>query len=356
MKKILSLYLIVCTMLFIVGCSDNDDYQTIVPKFTITKSDNIDLSAKGGVATVEFISESTEVNVTVNADWCKIKELTNNKVTLTVDVNADILSRSALVVLTDGETTQQVSILQTGAVWIYDLNQTTIYVKDTPGDVFVEMTATFPIEMPESISDWITGESTDNGFKLTVQENATGERRSSSFAVKMGGREVEYTVVQYAVKDLLGAWGGKMQMVAPDLGVNNAIVQLEGTVISEGEIDGQYLIHIPLDDLGKGLGLDLVATYQGGKFIVTTPQQQDIILSRVYYGSAIAKTLGGDLYLGAQIALIPSLKNGVVTLTYESDIYFIIGFFITKVPAGNSFTGMSIDFPAISMQKSIVAQ
>lgn len=343
-------------MLFIVGCSDNDDYQTIVPKFTIAKSDNIDLSAKGGVATVEFISEGTEVNVTVNADWCKIKDLTNNKVTLTVDVNADILSRSALVVLTDGETTQQVSILQTGAVWIYDRDQTTIYVKDTPGDVFVEMTATFPIEMPESISDWITGESTDNGFKLTVQENATGERRSSSFAVKMGGREVEYTVVQYAVKDLLGAWGGKMQMVAPDLGVNNAIVQLEGTVISEGEIDGQYLIHIPLDDLGKGLGLDLVATYQGGKFIVTTPQQQDIILSRVYYGSAIAKTLDGRIGLNADIALVPSIEKGVVTLSYESNIYFIVGFFVTPVPAGNSFTGMSIDFPAISMQKSIAKQ
>lgn len=356
MKKILSLYLIVCTVLFIVSCSDNDDYQTIVPKFTITKSDNIDLSAKGGVATVEFISEGTEVNVTVNADWCKIKDLTNNKVTLTVDVNADILSRSALVVLTDGETTQQVSILQTGAVWIYDRDQTTIYVKDTPGDVFVEMSATFPVEVPEEISDWATCESTNNGFKLTIQENTTGERRSSSFAVKMGGREVQYTVVQYAVKDLLGAWGGKMQMVAPDVGVDNAIVKLEGTVISEGETDGQYLIHIPLDVLADGLGLDLVATYQGGKFIVTTPQQQDIILSRVYYGSAIAKTLDGRIGLNADIALVPSIEKGVVTLSYESNIYFIVGFFVTPVPAGNSFTGMSIDFPAISMQKSIATQ
>lgn len=354
MKKIVSLSLVICALLLMASCSDEDNYQTVVPKFVITKSDNIDMSAKGGTAIIEFVSEGAEVKASIDADWCRVKEITNNKVSVSVDINKGYPSRSALVVLTDGETTQQVSILQTGALWIFDRNETTIYVKDTSGDVFIEMSSTFPIELPQDISEWITGEVTDSGFKLSFDENPTSERRSSTFTVKMNDKEVEYTVIQYGVKDLLGAWGGTMQMDSPGLGINNEIIPFSDAIISATASEGQYLIHIPLDNLGEGLGLDLVASYKSGRFIVTVPQQQDIILSGALYGSVIAKTFSGDLYLNADITLIPTFNNRSVTLAYESEIYFIVGFFMGRVPSANNFySEVSIDLPALSMKKSL---
>ena len=66
-------------------------------------------------------------------------------------------------------------------------------------------------------------------------------------------------------------------------------------------------------------------------------------------GYLIAADQGGGLYLSADIALVPSIKNGVVTLTYDdAGLFFVIGFF-----KGSSYQGYPILFPTFAMQKSL---
>lgn len=349
-KNIYILCLALCSLLVVAACSEEDnDHLIPTPKFEITQSTNIDLSAKGGEATVEFISEGAEIKASVDADWCRIKETTNNKVTVTVDVNPEYPSRTAAIILSDGQTSRKVAVLQQGAVWIYDQNETRLFVRDIAGDVFVETSGTFPVELdiPEATKQWITGELTDTGFKLTVQENTTDSRRTASFKAKMNNREVEYTVIQCSVADYVGAWSGKTQVIGEDFDISG-LFSLAGTTIEKSRTEGEYLITVPLEMLGDGITMELTAVYDKGKFVVTTPLRQPINLNGgALNGYVIAADQDGGLYLDADIALVPSIKNGVVTLSYDdAGLYFVIGFF-----QGSSFQGYPILFPTFAMQK-----
>lgn len=351
-KNIYTLCLALCGLAVAAACSEGDnDHLIPTPKFEITQSTNIDLSAKGGEATVEFISEGVEIKASVDADWCRIKEITGNKVIVTVDMNAGYPSRTAAIILSDGQTSRKVAVLQQGAVWIYDRNETMLYVRDIAGDVFVETSGTFPIEIdiPEAAKQWIAGEVTDTGFKLSVQENTTDSRRTASFKAKMNNREVEYTVIQCCVADYMGTWEGKTQVIGEDFDISG-LFSLAGTTIEKSETEGEYLITVPMDDmLAKDLVMELTAVYDKGKFVITTPLSQDIGIGNGVNGFVIAADQAGGLYLSADIALVPSIKNGVVTLTYDdAGLFFVIGFF-----KGSSYQGHPILFPVFTMQKSL---
>ena len=103
-----------------------------------------------------------------------------------------------------------------------------------------------------------------------------------------------------------------------------------------------------MDMLAEGLTMELTAVYDKGEFLVTTPLAQPISTSGMS-GYLIAADQGGGLYLSADIALVPSIKNGVVTLTYgDAGLFFVIGFF-----KGSSYQGHPILFPVFTMQKSL---
>lgn len=104
-----------------------------------------------------------------------------------------------------------------------------------------------------------------------------------------------------------------------------------------------------MDMLAEGLTMELTAVYDKGEFLVTTPLPQDIGIGGGVNGTVIAASQDGDLYLKATIALVPSIKNGVVTLTYDdAGLFFVIGFF-----KGSSYQGHPILFPVFTMQKSL---
>ena len=269
-KNIYALCLALCGLAIAAACSDEEnDHLIPTPKFEIIQSTNIDLSAKGGEATIEFISEGAEIKASVDANWCRIKEITDKKVTVTVDVNAGYPSRTAAIILSDGQTNRKVAVLQQGAVWIYNQNETKLFVRDIAGDVFVETSGTFPIELdiPESAKQWIAGEVTDTGFKLSVQENTTGSRRTASFKTIMNNREVEYTITQCSVADYVGTWEGKTQVIGEDFGISG-LFSLAGTTVEESKTEGEYLITVPMDMLAEGLTMELTAVYDKGEFVL----------------------------------------------------------------------------------------
>lgn len=350
MKYNIYFCLIACCLMFLIGCSEDDNHQTVVSRFDIVQSDNIDLPAEGGVATVEFVAEGVTVKAEVDADWCRIEETTANKVTVSVDVNEGYTSRSAALVLTDGETTRQVAILQSGAVWIYDREESTIYVNEALNNVVVKMSGTFPFELsiPKGVAGWLTGSLTDEGIKLRVEKNTTGQRRTASFTVKMKDRTAEYTVVQYVVDDLLGAWTGETLMSG--IG-DDTTLQLAGSSITKTDVDNQYLISLPVDALGKGASLELTATYKDGNFTVKTPQNQDIMIEGLYSSIIVGSASG--LVLDGNIVLASTTHNGVVTYTYNSGFYLCLGFFTGRTPTTQNFSGNVVVFPKLSIQKSL---
>lgn len=242
MKNILNLYLIIFCLFFVAGCSSDDDAATV--KLTIIKSD-LDMKASGGTGTVEFAATGT-VTATVNADWCQVIEVADHKVSISVDANTGYPGRSAQIVLTDGVSTQQATILQEGAIWKYNRDATYFTLTDAAEEVPVEMSSNLPIQVsiPADASQWLSYEMTSDGFKFIATENLTGKIRSAIVKVTTGIREIEYALLQYDIDDLLGQWTGVVKVVATAFGINQVLSLEENTQIVKNPGGNGYIFQL----------------------------------------------------------------------------------------------------------------
>lgn len=351
MKKILNIYFIMFCTIFAAGCSSDDDDSSV--KLTIVNTD-LEIEANGGVGTVEYLAIGT-VTATVNVDWCQVTEVSGTKVTVSVDANTGYPGRSAQLLLTDGTTTQQVTILQEGAIWKYNKNATYLNLTDAGGEASVEMSSNLPIEVniPAEAAPWLSYEMTNDGFKLIAKENTTGKIRKASVKVVTGVREAEYALLQYDGDDFVGEWAGAAQVVSTYFQISGVVGLEENTKIVKRPDGNGYQIQLVLNKF-LGTTLALNAIYQDGELIVITPQMQNYGIydddGNVLYGSIIAKDTSG-LYLQAGISLAPVLlEGGQIALAYNTDMYWLLGLFEGRVPSTSNFSGYTIDFPVILMQ------
>lgn len=347
MKKILNLYMILFCTLFVAGCSSDDDAASV--KLAIVKSD-LDIKATGGIGTVEYVSTGM-VEATVNVDWCQVTEVTGTKVTVSVDANTGYPGRSAQLVLTDGLSTQQVTILQDGAVWVYDKAETELRAGNDEEEISVVMSSNLAIEVniPDAATEWLSYRLTDEGFTLIAKKNETGSVRGTKVEVKTGERETSYTVMQYEVTDLLGEWGGVAYMVG--LGLNQAIGFRPNPTITERE--GGYTLSLPMESVfsSPGIAINMNMTYSDGMFLVTIPQVQNFRMSG-YYAIMMAADDQSYYYSGRTLAIAPVLLgDGSIVLSCVSDIYFMLGLFTSTTPNNSSFTKLGIEFPIIQLYR-----
>lgn len=262
MKNILNLYLIIFCLFFVAGCSLDDDAATV--KLTIIKSD-LDMKASGGTGTVEFAATGT-VTATVNADWCQVIEVADRKVSISVDANTGYPGRSAQIVLTDGVSTQQATILQEGAIWKYNRDATYFTLTDAAEEVPVEMSSNLPIQVsiPADASQWLSYEMTSDGFKFIAKENLTGKIRSAIVKVTTGIREIEYALLQYDIDDLLGQWTGVVKVVATAFGINQVLSLEENTQIVKNPGGNGYIFQLPMTRLFVIITIFVVTAVSNG--------------------------------------------------------------------------------------------
>lgn len=344
MKKVFNIVIIIFCLFFVAGCSDEDSSSV---KLAIVNVD-LDMKASGGIGTVEFISTGT-VTATVNADWCKVSDITDNKVTVSVETNTGYPSRSAQLVLTDGISTQQATILQEGAVWIYDKADTEVRVGDEAGEFPVIMSSSLLIEVdiPETALDWLSYKLTDKGFNFIVKKNETGEVRGTFVTVKTGERNAIYTVLQYDAVDLLGEWGGAAYMMG--MGLDGVYGFSPNPSITANE-DSGYTLTLPMVNIfGGSLTLNMI--YNQGIFLVPIPQLQNFKM-----GGFFASIVGADqqsyYFSPKTLAIAPVLlEDGSMALTCITDAYFMMGLFTTRTPSNESFTKDAIEFPIIQLYR-----
>lgn len=347
MKDILKLYWLIFCTLFVAGCSSDDDGASV--KLAIVKSD-LNIKASGGLGTVEYVSTGT-VEATVNVDWCQVTEVTGTKVTVSVDANTGYPGRSAQLVLTDGVSTQQVTVLQDGAVWVYDKAETELRAGNEEEELPVEMSSNLPIEViiPDAAKDWLSYKLTDEGFSFIVEKNETGSIRGTKVEVKTGERETSYTVMQYEVTDLLGEWGGVAYMLG--MGLNGPEAFSPNPTITESE--GEYTLFLPMEPIfgNPAIGIRMKMAYSNGMFLVTHPQRQGFTMQNLY---AILTAADDKLYYfsGGTLAIAPVLlDDGSIVLTCVSNAYFMLGFFTSTTPSTASFSKNAIEFPIIQLYR-----
>lgn len=275
MNKFFILLLSACCLLTTACDKENDE---TAQGFRIMKAD-VDLVAGGG--TVEVALQATgELTAVSGADWCRVIEVTNEKITLLVRANYEYTSRATQVTVSDGNSEQKIVVTQEGNIFAPDSDQQVIRLGNVPSQTIVRVNSSFDFKVSVQRGiDWVEvpTASKEDGFLLVLKENKTGNPRACQLLVSTNeGRKFLYYVYQYEVTDLLGAWGNSRIYVKWDTKDIEDAYPLSATEISKN-VDGEgYTIKMSLANTPAAQYLkdpakatvSLQATYKNGSFVV----------------------------------------------------------------------------------------
>ena len=311
MNKFFILLLSACCLLTTACDKENDE---TAQGFRIMKAD-VDLVAGGG--TVEVALQATgELTAVSGADWCRVIEVTNEKITLLVRANYEYTSRATQVTVSDGNSEQKIVVTQEGNIFAPDSDQQVIRLGNAPSQTIVRVNSSFDFKVSVQRGiDWleVPAASKEDGFLLVLKENKTGNPRACQLLVSTNeGRKFLYYVYQCEATDLLGVWGNSRIYVKWDTkNIENAY-PLSATEISKN-VDGEgYTIKMSLantpaaqylKDPAKAT-ISLQATYKNGSFVVPIgAAQKDFTVVEEVADEAAEGASDGTLDDGAGVVL-----------------------------------------------------
>ncbi|WP_370795879.1 BACON domain-containing protein [Bacteroides stercorirosoris] len=248
MKKIINiLILALCTM--VVGCGDDDD-AVKSPELTVISTD-AQFTYKGGTGLIKVFATSA-VEATAADSWCHIS-VSDQDISLSVDLNTSISSRTTMVTIRSANAKTEVPVTQLGDTFICDLKD--VIFAPAGGD------ATFSLDTKRDVKvtvpQWITYRRDENQIIFTAPAIQDGGYRTSTVVIDDGS--VAYTagftqMNLNGVYDMLFTNGGKRYA---------ALCKVEST----GEANVYQLTT-------KGMPVDAAfqATYSEGHLVVSFGQ------------------------------------------------------------------------------------
>lgn len=201
MKRIFFILIMAGSLITMASCSD--DSQTIEPSpLQIVKSD-IKFTALGGTGTVTVTSTTPIASATSSDSWCTLEVTTDTTVSVTAQPYTGKESRNALITITDGNGNEaHVAASQTGAFFF--LEQDSVVVGDTPeGTVTVGMKHSSDVTITNS-ADWIHVEASGDALTFSIDDNTTGNVRSSKVYVSSLDMTDSVFVLQFEHADIVG--------------------------------------------------------------------------------------------------------------------------------------------------------
>lgn len=225
MNKILYFALVICCAVVSVSCDDDvENPYSHVSSISIVSSDlSFDAQADRGV--VKFSAPGT-VTARTTADWCTAS-VEGDSVVVNVEQNKTINGRSAQLILSCGNDTQELSIIQLGIV--VQLGATGIAVEtDEATTVKYSLTSNVVLSVAET-SDWISANLVGDSLEVSVTENATGAPRIGYVKVASGEFSDSLKVVQSDFeKDVAGTYRLYYKMANGTQRSANVTVSSEG--------------------------------------------------------------------------------------------------------------------------------
>ena len=289
MNKLFMIVLSVCCLLMAACGTDNDE----TPQGLRIVDTDVDLAAGGGTVEVA-LQAAGELTAVSGADWCRVIEVTNEKITLLARANYEYVSRATQVTVSDGSNEQKIVVTQAGNIFAPDTDQQVLRLGNAPSQTVVRVNSSFDFKVSiQKGVDWVEvpTASKEEGFLLVLKENKTGNPRACQLMVSTseGARKFFYYVYQYEASDLLGAWGNSQIYVKWDTKKIAKAYSLSATeVTKDAEGDGYTLkmslagtpVAQYLKDPSKAT-ISLQATYEDGAFVVPIgAAQKDFVLTQ----------------------------------------------------------------------------
>ena len=188
----------------LVACSD-DDYEYVPAASSIRIVQNDLVFDSDGSSSTVLVEANGPISATVDADWCHA-EVSSRVVTVTADRNYSFEGRTALLTITDGNSSRQLPIQQLGMVLDLPIVNNGHH-SPVAGDVFtVDIAHSLPITISTNY-DWIHPEVTDNGLRISVDSNAGGHIRRGSVVCTCGSYSDSLHIAQYDIQnDVVGSY------------------------------------------------------------------------------------------------------------------------------------------------------
>lgn len=338
MKNRLLLILSLIIACLMTACDDNDK-QEISPLHVLRSS--IDFTAVGGVFDIE-VEATGELTASSGAEWCRVIEITPEKVTIMARTNTEYAGRATRLTISDGVHTEIVSVTQQGDIFAPQTDNQVMRLNNKATTIPIKINSSFNYTVALSTgTDWIKVKEVDNGFTVSLDENTTGTPRAGIVRVKTDqGRYFDYTIYQYDVEQLIGEWRKGVlytfwndHIISDGIGLSSSPVTISST-----EEDPGYTLAFPLTNtlIGDAMQdpskatLHLHASYENGVFVVNSMQEQegftmDIeetdpdnegeVTTKTVYGNVVLVSDNSFISTGA-IGIAPVLYDGQLILTY----------------------------------------
>lgn len=187
-----------------VSCSGKNAEGT----FNIVLGDAGDVAmlfeAKSSSRSFAFKSPSDwRVEFDDGVDWCTIDpdsgQAGGNVVTVIVDENRELVDRTVTFSIVSGDASQVMTVSQKGQRPSLELSKSGFYLRDSGGEINVEVASNvdFSVTMPQVdwISDVTAGTSMTDSYTFTVSENPLTETRSAEIVFYNEGMKLEKKLV-----------------------------------------------------------------------------------------------------------------------------------------------------------------
>lgn len=195
--------------LFCIGvtaCDQGDPLVELTPLDIMEAT--VDFDAIGGEGYITLGNKNVDIKASSSAEWCSIKNATNDKITFTVTPNEGITTRAAAIRISIPGEEKLVSITQIGVVSQYDSNSFYAFPDNVAFNKPVNFTSTLPItvSIEDAAKSWLSYEVTEGGYIFTAGANDTGSARFGMVTIASGTTSIDYYFLQYGLDDLCGTW------------------------------------------------------------------------------------------------------------------------------------------------------
>lgn len=312
MKKIyLNIVSIILCMTMITGCDNEENIS--VSDLQILASE-IHMDATGGKGYVEISSSKTVSARLTDTGWCSIEEITDNKITINTQPNYGYSGRSSQLVITDGVKEEKLTVMQSGAVFVFEDSKWIQRVTNAATTLHVKQYGSFPciVNIPEEARNWLSYKEDDNGKGGTfiITQNTSNNIRAAKITVTNGNRDFEYQILQYEVDDMLGTWNGQY---TNDFQTYYALKDVKITKEEDGTYSVANLANSQPYTL-RGEAENNTLTFEAGQYL---GKMYDMF----YLGLAIQDTWGEMHEAGYKIGLGPViLADGTIGLMFDDTI------------------------------------
>ena len=237
-------------------CGQKATTISIIQEGVLLKFISEDIKFEAAPSTQTFtLNANTPLEITSDSEWVTVSTTPDNVMTVTVQENPSLDSRSATLTATVGDNTASAKVIQDGIyVGLFDLEDW--FTQSTEATT---VTYEFPYSLPVSFSDvaeWITCNFEDGVITITTDQNNTGDIREGSFTYTVGTKTSTVNVLQCSFEtDLVGSnWrlyyysagtGGTLSYRAVSLKYDDGNYYMVMNINSSTV--GQVTLNVPLD-------------------------------------------------------------------------------------------------------------